>query len=254
MLWYEVSGTGPTLLVLAAGIDDAAAAAPFADRLRDAFTMLRYDRRGISRSQPGLEQGADSPLAVHADDAAALIDEVAGGPVYVFGASIGALIGLELVSRHPAKVSAAILHEPPLEYLVLNPERTARLDEVAVKAQTDPIAAIRGFGEIVMSGDVREPDAPAPPRPSNPQETIPGFLSGDFDAVRCYQVDETAVGRSADKLLLTDGSHSEGRFEALCSAELAGRLGVKHATIATGHSPMVDFPATTADFVRAHWG
>jgi pimeloyl-ACP methyl ester carboxylesterase len=43
-------------------------------------------------------------------------------PAAIFGNSAGAIIGLDLVIRHPELVRAAILHEPPMIAAMSNPE------------------------------------------------------------------------------------------------------------------------------------
>ena len=77
--------------------------------------MLSYDRRGYSRSpadQPAPDTGL---LTEDVADALALLDRYSPGePALVFGSSSGAIIGLELLSRHPERVRLLVAHEPPL--------------------------------------------------------------------------------------------------------------------------------------------
>lgn len=252
-LAYETSGEGPPLLILAAGMDDSAVAAPLAHHLRKHFTTIRFDRRGLSRSAKTPEAaGADQQLAVHADDAAALLAAITSEPAFVFGASIGALIGLELIGRHPASIRHAVLHEPPVEKLVPDPVRSTKLDAVGKQAVDDPLGAVGGFAEIVGSGDVREPDAPGRRRMDNPILTLQNFFRSDFDAVRRYEPNTTALQAAADRMTLTRGAHSLGRFEALCSAALAARLDLSVTTVEAGHNPVADFPGSLALFLAAH--
>ncbi|RDD84612.1 alpha/beta fold hydrolase [Streptomyces parvulus] len=247
---YETTGVGPPLLVLASGYDDLPSSAALADLLRDDFTVLRYDRRGVGASPEEKAADAASRFRTHADDAAALVDAHGLGPVHAVGASYGALIGLELVARYPDRVLSALLHEPTLEYLVPDPERSAKLDEVARLATTDPLAAMRAFGEVVGSDDAREPDAPLPPQPHITERTIERFFATDFPAVRGYRVDDDALIRSADRVVLTNGVHSAGRFEARCSEALAARLALEHRTLPTGHSALRTFPRTMSEVLR----
>ena len=253
-LWYEVAGTGPPLLILSAGLDGAAASAPMVEHLDDRFTTIRYDRRGVGRSRfEEASPAAGYSLANHADDAAAIIADVSSVPAFIFGASIGALVGIELLTRHPTIVRAAVLHEPPLELIVTDPNRSASLDDVAERALSDVIDAARGFGQIVRSGDIREPAAPTPARPENAELTLRDFFATDFQAVRDFQVPTQSLRSVADKLTITAGSHSAGRFEALCSAELAALLNLRLTTLPTGHNPSTDFPHATAEFLRGIW-
>jgi pimeloyl-ACP methyl ester carboxylesterase len=118
-LHYQVRGAGPVLLLICGGVYDADAFAPLAGALADRYTVVTYDRRGNSRSPL---DGAPGPQRVeeHGDDAYRILREV-GTPAYVFGNSSGAIIGLELVARHPEVVRALVAHEPPLFELL--PER-----------------------------------------------------------------------------------------------------------------------------------
>ena len=76
--------------------------------------------RGNSRSTFDGEP-KELQLDVQADDAAALIDVLGGGPAYVFGTSGGAQIGLNLAARHPKLVRAVVAHEPPSMMLLPDP-------------------------------------------------------------------------------------------------------------------------------------
>jgi pimeloyl-ACP methyl ester carboxylesterase len=49
-LHYRVRGTGPLLILLAGGDGDAESFDGLADLLVDHFTVVTYDRRGLSRS------------------------------------------------------------------------------------------------------------------------------------------------------------------------------------------------------------
>ena len=53
-------------------------------------------------------------IAAQADDAAALIEELALAPAIVFGTSGGGDILLELIVRRPEVVRGAIVHAPAL--------------------------------------------------------------------------------------------------------------------------------------------
>lgn len=67
--------------------------------------FIRYDKRGHGLS--GL--GGGKTLADHVDDAIAVIETVARGPVVFVGLSIGGLIGQGVASRRPDLVRALVL-------------------------------------------------------------------------------------------------------------------------------------------------
>jgi 3-oxoadipate enol-lactonase len=101
---YRVDGDGPTVVFANSLGTDL--------RLWDAVLPLlppicaiRFDKRGHGLSDCGPQDGIDG----YADDAAALIDTVAGGPVVFVGLSIGGMIGQALAARRPDLVRALIL-------------------------------------------------------------------------------------------------------------------------------------------------
>lgn len=81
--------------------------AHYADALSQYFTVYNYDRRGRGES-------TDTPpyaIERETEDIDALI-EAAGGPVFLFGASSGAVLALDAVA-HGSKVTKLAVYEPP---------------------------------------------------------------------------------------------------------------------------------------------
>ena len=67
-LHHEVQGSGPVLLIIPGMPADAGFYSVVAQRLADAYRVVTYDPRGISRSRlDGLPE--DQRVEVHADDA-----------------------------------------------------------------------------------------------------------------------------------------------------------------------------------------
>jgi pimeloyl-ACP methyl ester carboxylesterase len=120
-----IRGSGPILLILQGGAGNADGSEAPANELSCDFTVVTYDRRGLSRSTPIRTERYE--IATHADDAARLIGALSGEPAFVFGSSLGALIGVELVARHPAVVRLLIAHEPGLYALLEGGERDEAL-------------------------------------------------------------------------------------------------------------------------------
>lgn len=84
--------------------------------------VISYDRRGHGRSPNGT-----SDVRVHARDAAALIERVAGEPVVVVGWSGGAGVAMELIRTHSEQVRAAVLIEPNFHLPSVQPLPAVRL-------------------------------------------------------------------------------------------------------------------------------
>jgi pimeloyl-ACP methyl ester carboxylesterase len=72
-------------------------------------------------------------LATHSDDAHLLLAGLTNESAFVFGSSISALIGLDLIVRHPRQVRVLVAHEPPAWELLSGSERASamRLQEEA---------------------------------------------------------------------------------------------------------------------------
>src|SRR5262245_53234179 len=121
-LFYRVRGSGPLLLILPGGDGDADTVDALRSELIDHYTVITYDRRGMSRSKIDAP-GVSLTLATHSDDTHRLLAALTNQAIFVFGSSIGALIGLDLVARHPEQVAIFVAHEPPAFELLPDEER-----------------------------------------------------------------------------------------------------------------------------------
>ena len=87
---YQLTGSGPTVVLIGGALDDGTENAPLVEKLEDDFTVVNYARRG--RGGSGDQQPYDVGREI--EDLAALID-LAGGPAHVFGASSGGALAFE---------------------------------------------------------------------------------------------------------------------------------------------------------------
>ena len=110
-LHVEVRGSGPALILVHGGGEDAEVWRGVAERLAD-FTVVTYDRRGTLRSGRDDWPGAGS--VQHADDAAAVLRDLALERAVVFGASSAGIVALQLALRHPRLIRRALVFEPGL--------------------------------------------------------------------------------------------------------------------------------------------
>jgi pimeloyl-ACP methyl ester carboxylesterase len=153
-LYYEVHGSGDTIL----GIHGSPSSAVFwedaAPELARLGRCVIYDRQGYHRSaweHPRDRVDLDDQL----DDAAALLDGLDGAPAVVVGRSTGGQIALALAVRRPELVRALVLLEPAVFTLV--PEAAAWAGELRAKvlkaAEQDPSAASRAVLEEALGAD-----------------------------------------------------------------------------------------------------
>src|SRR5579859_3460723 len=138
-LYYELRGTGPSVLFISGATGDAGHFAGVAEVLADEFRVITYDRRGNSRS-PRPAGWTTTTAEEQAADAAALLRGLGQVPAAVFSTSGGAIIGLALVVNHPEVVRGAVLHEPPLLSVLPN------AGELMAMAQTVIEQAIKTGG------------------------------------------------------------------------------------------------------------
>jgi pimeloyl-ACP methyl ester carboxylesterase len=106
-LTYRVSGNGPPVVLIHGVLGVLEVWGDVQDALAITHLVISYDRRGHGRSPNGT-----SDMRVHAGDAAALIEHVAGEPAIVVGWSAGAAVAMELIRTRPEQVRAAVLIEP----------------------------------------------------------------------------------------------------------------------------------------------
>jgi 3-oxoadipate enol-lactonase len=107
-LRYELSGGGPTTLVLIhemGGTLDSWTQGLGA--LNNSRQVLRYDTRGAGMSE---KIGSTVTWDAMADDLRGLLDALNIGKVAVAGIAVGAGIAVHFAARHPDRVAALVLH------------------------------------------------------------------------------------------------------------------------------------------------
>lgn len=104
---YEAQGSGHPLLIVGGALNDKNSAAGYVPLLEDAFTVVRYDRRGRG------ESGDTQPWSVEREieDLKAVAAEF-DGPVSVYGHSSGAILSLLTVAAG-LPVHRVVTYEPP---------------------------------------------------------------------------------------------------------------------------------------------
>ncbi len=243
-IYYEVRGTGPVLLMIPGGNGDAGPYERVAEALAPRRTVVIYDRRGFSRSAPAVKLR----LATDVDDAVRLIDKLSDGPADVFGNSSGAIVGLELLARHPDRVRTLVAHEPPSVTLLPDTARhLAFFDEVYDTYRRDGVeAAMATFAAGTGSGGAPQP----PPGVELPppiaemiariQRNLPFWLEHELRQYTAVTPDVAALAAVSSQLVLAGGRDSRDQLPYRPNLVLAERLGLS----------VVDFPGDHIGFVR----
>jgi pimeloyl-ACP methyl ester carboxylesterase len=260
-LYYEVSGSGPVLLMIAGGTDDARDFAGVVPLLEEAYTVVVYDCRGISRSRlDGPRQ--DVLIETQADDAHRLLLAVGDEPAYVFGSSSGGQIALALADRHPARVRTVVAHEPPAVGLLpaADPRRTI------VRAVND-LYRRRGVGPamqaFVAATGLRAVSEPARHAPESPEaaartqerlvrmeQNIEFFLDCVVLPAATYVPDIAALRSASSRVAVAVGRTSEGQLAHDAGLALAEHLRTNAVTFPGGHAGFVTHPTAFARKLR----
>jgi pimeloyl-ACP methyl ester carboxylesterase len=277
-LYYEVTGSGPLLLMISGAPADAGGFAAIAGQLADRYTVATYDWRGASRSpldEPPGEALDGLPMQVHGDDADRLLAALGAGPAYVLGCSGGALIGLDLAARHPERVDKLVAHEPPAMNLLPDGAGwraafqavvdTYRRDGAGPAMQQFITTAVRTGDPQSAKGDAGEPSQAAPPPPMPdmsqlPPEVLEGmarmqansqfFLAHMLPTTIEHTPDVAGLQAASARIFVGAGETSQGQMPHRAALALAERLGTSPITFPGDHQGFATHPEPFAETIH----
>ena len=256
-LYYEVCGSGPVLLCIPGGPTDAGMFSDLARRLADRYTVVCYDPRGHSRS---LLDGTaeDIPVAVHADDAAALVAAASDEPAFVYGSSGGGTIGLELLTRHPELVRRLVAHEAPLMELLPDADRFRALLADVDQAYPRTACSQQWGGSAPSSrradrSTARRWRRPIPTTMGPPEMTE--RMTGNFDLFVAHELrpigeytpDIETLKGLATKLVSAAGETSGEQAACRAAHALAEHVGIAVSLLPGAHGGWGSDPQDFAD-------
>lgn len=250
---YDVRGevgTGVPLLVFGSPMDASGfptLAGHFPDR-----PVVTYDPRGTGRSTR--DQDGESTPQQHAQDLAAIVEAIGGGPVDAFGSSGGAVNALAWAAARPEQLRTLVAHEPPL--LQQLP------DAVAARAAVADIGLTyqrEGFGPGMVKfillvgheGEIAEgfrfpPVDPAQfgmPAQDDGRRDDP-LLAQNLSTCTGYRLDVPALTTGGVRIVVARGEGSGRQFAARAAAGTADALGL----------PVTMFPGDHAGFLGGEYG
>ena len=276
-LYYEVTGSGPLLLIVPGAPADAGGFAALADQLADRYTVVTYDWRGTSRSPldgPPDDLPDGLPMEVQGADADQLLAALGTGPAYVLGCSGGALTGLDLVARHPEHVDTLVAHEPPAMNLLPDSagwraafqdvDDTWRRDGVGPGMQQFITTAVRTGGPKPAEDDAGPPSQEQAPQMPDMSQMTPEMLDGmarmqansEFFLAHLLPTtihhvpDVAALRRVASRIVVGIGEASQGQMPHLAALALAERLGTKPMGFPGDHQGFATHPGPFAETVH----
>ena len=257
-MYTEVRGSGPAVLLIHAGAEDAEGWRPIAERLTG-FTVVTYDRRGTLRS--GADDWPGGGSAQHADDAAGLLEALGLGDAVVLGYSSSGNITLQLALRHPDLIRRALVYEPG--YLRLVPE-AAELQRRMRKEADQHLASHpddwSGAYAALLRGAALATDQPPDTstgglqskswydeREEGNAETL---LLDDIPVLTFEMVDEEALASAQADIRFSFGSKTIPAMRAI-STHLAAVRGTMPDVIDDTEHFLYYYPGIVAAYIRA---
>lgn len=245
-LYTEARGSGPALLLVPGAGGDAGQYEALAELLSRDHTVVTYDRRGNSRSARPPDWAATT-VAEQADDAAALLDTLGLAPATVFGSSLGAVVALGMLARHPRSVRKIVVHDPALMAVLREPEAVLGAVQPVIgagMAAGGPRGGMEAFLRFADASAYGALDPAVRDRMLGNGDVLFEYEFGTFASWR----PDGLVARSVPATVL-HGQDSPP-FLAETSAWVAGRLGVEVRPVAGGHMSYVYDPAAMAEAIR----
>jgi pimeloyl-ACP methyl ester carboxylesterase len=239
-IFYRSCGRGPPVLILAGGEADADATDPLRDALAERHRVVTFDRRGLSRSR--MDPGAPPPtIAAHSNDAHRLLAALTDEPAYVFGSSIGGLIGLDLVARRPEQVKMLVAHEAPTAELLPEPQQEAlRAAQHAMLLAFQAhglAAATRKSAELAgLDPEDREAEVSSPAMNARREANLNFLLTYDVPQVIAYRLDVPALDVQAHRIVPAAGGSTARTPLHRCAVALAETLERPLAEFPGGHT------------------
>ena len=261
ILYAEVRGSGPAVLLIHAGGEDAEQWRPVAERLTG-FTVVTYDRRGTLRS--GRDDWPGGGSVQHADDAAGLLGTLGIDDGLVFGASSGGIPALQLALRHPELIRRALVYEPGYFRQVPGGEEFQR---PANKAVVDHLAAhpddwvgawaacLRAVARATNAGP-RGFFTPPPGQEwyaEREDANAEALVLDDVPILTRELVDEKDLATAPVDIRFSFGTASLPIFREIATHLAAVRNAAPDALDGVGHG-MIYHPEAAAAYIRAQSG
>jgi pimeloyl-ACP methyl ester carboxylesterase len=138
-MYYEVSGRGDPLIVLHGAYMNIPTMGAIVPKLAASHRVYALEFQGHGRTTD-----INRPITYQnlADDVAVFMDSVGLGKADVFGYSMGAIAGLQLAIRHPAKVGKLVFGSGAYDFEGWQPEFKAAIPQQTVEKMVQiPFAA-----------------------------------------------------------------------------------------------------------------
>lgn len=154
LLAYDVTGTGPVLVLLHADVADRHMWDAHVPTLSQHFRVIRYDRPGFGDSAPV------ESVRSHHDDLAALLDGLDVAQAHVLGCSRGGEIALSFALAYPQRaLSVVAVSATPSGFEMQGEPPPGLMEMMAAYQQGDIEATATWMNRIYLAGESRNLEA-----------------------------------------------------------------------------------------------
>jgi len=254
-LFYEVSGSGPFLILIPGASGTGESFRPLAPHLISQYQVVTYDRRGFSRSALDGPQDYDHRLATDADDVRRLIEHLTDQPAFVFGTSSGAIVALEVLTRYPERVQTVVAHEPPVVSLLPGAAKWwAFFDRIYDSYRKHGIEqAMHQFVSMIVGKEEHEVLMRAMKEQANEYTKMNAayWMEHELRQYPHVALDQARLAAHARQLVLAGGRDAQDKVGYQSSKALAQRLGLDLIDVPGGHIGFMTSPAEFAEALSA---
>jgi pimeloyl-ACP methyl ester carboxylesterase len=237
ILYYELRGTGPLLVLIPGGNGEASIYKSVALELSRRFRVVTYDRRGYSRSTSTststptcVPDYSERRVLTDADDVARLIRHLSPDtPATVFGSGSGAIVALTLVAQHSELVRTLVAHEPPA--FTLLPDGEQILEAIEEFRSAGVQAVMRMLLEVMgvtggIGSEHTNPYAPA---------NLNFWMENEMRQYPRANIDVESLKENMDHLLLVGGRDGKDLMPYQPNLVLAKKTGSEVIDLPGGH-------------------
>ncbi len=246
-LYYEVSGNGPLLMMIAGSAGTGQVFGPLVAPLAERYQVVTYDRRGFSRSQLDGPPDDDRRLDTDADDVRRLIEQLTDKPAIVFGNSSGAIVALKVLSAYPERVRTVVAHESPVVTLLPDAAKwLAFFDGVyETHRQSGVTRAMHEFATGVLGKGDSQLMARRMQLHTNEQNSANAryWMEHELRQYPRYEPNLEALAAHKQQLVLAGGRESQDQMTCQPNKALAHKLGLEMVNLPGGHLGFMAYPA-----------
>jgi acetyltransferase/esterase len=238
-LHYQTYGSGPLLLMVPGANGSADASSAVAEYLAAQYTVVTYDRRGFSQSQLDGPQDYDHRLKTDADDVWRLVEHLSQEPAIVFGSSSGAIVALELLTRHASAVGTLVPFEPPAVGQLTEGQKWLDFFSSVydLYRQSGPQMALHKFREQAFAESDRQVTAHTMDHSDRARMVANAtyWFEHELCQYPAVELDLDVLKAHADRIVLAVGRESRGYPAYQVNVELAKKLGKDVIELSGGH-------------------